>query len=207
LRERLGDLPLLAHNFLEKYSRELNKNVWKISSYALDILSQYDFPGNVRELENIIQRSVALEQSNIILPDSLTLGSFKRQRSFVDTPPMRLPALRPTSAAQEAGARPPLEEGPASEERRGSPAEAAAEIEPGGRREALIQEHGLSERQIKALEHILEHGSLTIQDFEHLCPEVNRRTLQRDLKTMLDQGLLVTEGETHHLLYRLAKPI
>ncbi|MBW1709263.1 MAG: sigma 54-interacting transcriptional regulator [Deltaproteobacteria bacterium] len=79
LREREGDLPLLAHYFLEKYSRELGKKVWKISSYALDILSQYDFPGNVRELQNIIQRSVALEQSNIILPESLTLGSFKRQ--------------------------------------------------------------------------------------------------------------------------------
>jgi len=206
LRERLGDLPLLAHYFLEKYSRELNKNVWKISSYALDILSQYDFPGNVRELENIIQRSVALEQSNIILPDSLTLGSFKRQRSFVDTPPMRLPAIRPTSAAQEAGARPPLEEGPASEERRGSPAEAAAEIEPGGRREALIQEHGLSERQIKALEHILEHGSLTIQDFEHLFPEVNRRSLQRDLKIMVDMGLLISEGATNKLVYQMKEP-
>ncbi|MBW2084703.1 MAG: sigma 54-interacting transcriptional regulator [Deltaproteobacteria bacterium] len=79
LREREGDLPLLAHYFLEKYSRELAKKVWKISSYALDILSQYDFPGNVRELQNIIQRSVALEQSNIILPESLTLGSFNRK--------------------------------------------------------------------------------------------------------------------------------
>jgi len=79
LRERQGDLPLLANFFLEKYSREMGKDVWKISSYALDILSQYDFPGNVRELENIIQRSVALEQSNIILPESLTLGSFKRR--------------------------------------------------------------------------------------------------------------------------------
>ncbi len=81
LREREGDLNLLAHYFLEKYSKELGKKVWKISSYALDILSQYDFPGNVRELQNIIQRSVALEQSNIILPESLTLGSFKRREN------------------------------------------------------------------------------------------------------------------------------
>lgn len=74
------------------------------------------------------------------------------------------------------------------------------------RRDVLIKEHDLSERQAKALGHILEHGSLTIQGFERLCPEVNRRSLQRDLKVMVDVGLLVTEGETHHLLYRLAEP-
>ena len=56
------------------------------------------------------------------------------------------------------------------------------------------------------IRHIWEHGSLTIQGFEHLCPEVNRRSLQRDLKRMVDIGLLVTEGETHLLLYRLAEP-
>ncbi len=74
------------------------------------------------------------------------------------------------------------------------------------RRDVLIKEHGLSDRQAKALGHILEHGSLTIQDFEGLCPDVNRRSLQRDLKAMVDHGLIVSEGETHRLLYRLAKP-
>lgn len=73
------------------------------------------------------------------------------------------------------------------------------------RRDVLSKEHGLSDRQATALGHILECGSLTIQDFERLCPEVNRRSLQRDLKKMVDVGLLVTEGETHLLLYRLAK--
>lgn len=72
-------------------------------------------------------------------------------------------------------------------------------------RDVVIQQHGLSDRQGKALGHILEHGSLTIQDFEQLCPEVHRRSLQRDLKKMLNIGLLVTEGETHRLLYRLAE--
>jgi two-component system response regulator PilR (NtrC family) len=80
LRKREGDLELLAHYFLDKYSRDLNKNVRKISAYAMDILGQYSFPGNVRELENIIERSVALETSNIILPESLTLSSFKKER-------------------------------------------------------------------------------------------------------------------------------
>jgi len=80
LRKREGDLPLLSQFFLEKYSQELGKNVKKISAYAMDILRYYKFPGNVRELENIIERSVALETSNIVLPNSLTLANFQRER-------------------------------------------------------------------------------------------------------------------------------
>jgi len=80
LCERDGDLPLLAQFFLKKYSRELNKDVRKMSAYAMEILRQYSFPGNVRELENIIERSVALETSNIVLPESLTLSNFQKEK-------------------------------------------------------------------------------------------------------------------------------
>ena len=71
------------------------------------------------------------------------------------------------------------------------------------RRDVLVKEHRLSDRQAKALGHILEHSSLTIQDFEGLCPDVNRRSLQRDLKVMVDSGLLVSEGATNKLVYQL----
>jgi two-component system response regulator PilR (NtrC family) len=93
LRERPDEIPLLAHHFLEKYSKEMGKDIRKISSFALDILKSYNFPGNIRELENIIERSVALESSNIVLPDSLTLSSFKQTqvRSKAETVTLALP--------------------------------------------------------------------------------------------------------------------
>ncbi len=81
LRERKSDIPLLVEHFLEKYSTLLGKEISEISSYALEVLMDYDFPGNVRELENIIERGVALESSSIILPENLSLtGSLRRRR-------------------------------------------------------------------------------------------------------------------------------
>jgi two-component system, NtrC family, response regulator AtoC len=60
LRARPDDIPLLIRCFLEKYSRAFGKEVKGVSSEVLDILSRYPFPGNVRELENIVERAVAL---------------------------------------------------------------------------------------------------------------------------------------------------
>ena len=74
LRDRKEDIPVLAKHFIEKYSKEFNKEIRNISLYALELLMQYQFPGNIRELENIIERSVALETSNIILPENLILS-------------------------------------------------------------------------------------------------------------------------------------
>ena len=73
LRERKEDIPALTRHFIEKYSREFGKEIRTISSYALELLMQYPFPGNIRELENIIERSIALETSNIILPENLIM--------------------------------------------------------------------------------------------------------------------------------------
>ncbi len=81
LRERKEDIPILANYFLEKYCQAGGKQIRKISSYALKILSEYNFPGNVRELENIIERAVAMERSTIILPESLVLSQYKGQEA------------------------------------------------------------------------------------------------------------------------------
>jgi two-component system, NtrC family, response regulator PilR len=79
LRERKTDLRALAQHFLEKYTREMGKEISKLSAYALDMMQRYDFPGNIRELENLLERSVALSTTNIILPDSLAISIHKRR--------------------------------------------------------------------------------------------------------------------------------
>jgi two-component system response regulator PilR (NtrC family) len=70
LKERAEDIPLLARHFLGKYSAELDKDIKRFSEEAIAFLLDYDYSGNVRELENIIERAVALE-----LTDSITAAS------------------------------------------------------------------------------------------------------------------------------------
>lgn len=85
LRERMDDLPLLVHHFVDKYSRELGKDVRGVSEEAMQRLRAYAYPGNVRELENVIERAVALSRSEWIeseaLPPTLLDGSVERAQS------------------------------------------------------------------------------------------------------------------------------
>ncbi len=62
------------------------------------------------------------------------------------------------------------------------------------RRDVLVKQHGLNERQGKALGHLIQYGNLTIQDFETLCSTINRRSLQRDLKGMVEKGVITEVG-------------
>ncbi|RLB07677.1 MAG: sigma-54-dependent Fis family transcriptional regulator [Deltaproteobacteria bacterium] len=66
LRERKEDIPLLVNHFIKKYSLDTGKEIKGISPEALGLLLSYGFPGNVRELENIIERSITLETSSMI---------------------------------------------------------------------------------------------------------------------------------------------
>jgi len=71
LRERKEDIPLLALHFLKRFSQENQKNITHFSPEVLDILSRYSWPGNIRELENTIERAVILSTHPIILPEDL----------------------------------------------------------------------------------------------------------------------------------------
>jgi two-component system response regulator PilR (NtrC family) len=71
LRDRQDDIPLLAEHFVARFAEQMKKPITGISGAALSRLKQYPWPGNIRELENAMERAVALEPSPTILPDSL----------------------------------------------------------------------------------------------------------------------------------------
>ena len=84
LAERRDDIPLLSYYFLKKFSTLMGKDVKEIKEDVMPILMSYDFPGNVRELENVIERGVALANGNAIevshLPEDLRDLSIKTFR-------------------------------------------------------------------------------------------------------------------------------
>ncbi|MDP2168963.1 MAG: sigma-54 dependent transcriptional regulator [Rhodocyclaceae bacterium] len=93
LSQRREDIPLLAYHFLAKCAARMNKPVTEIAPQAMDILKAYDFPGNVRELENIVERGVAITHGGVIettsLPDDLrdlAIRTFRKKEG-------RLPSL------------------------------------------------------------------------------------------------------------------
>jgi len=84
LRERREDIPLLANHFLKKYASAAGRNISRVSQYSLSALTGYDWPGNVRQLENTVERAVALETGEELR--------------------IELPAERPKTRAAAAGA-------------------------------------------------------------------------------------------------------
>ncbi|MBM4310132.1 MAG: sigma-54-dependent Fis family transcriptional regulator [Deltaproteobacteria bacterium] len=69
LRERREDIPVLVEFFTRKFAREMGKDVGPVSPFIMECLCDCPFPGNVRELENLIEKSVALAKTSIMLPD------------------------------------------------------------------------------------------------------------------------------------------
>ncbi|MCD5398008.1 sigma-54 dependent transcriptional regulator [candidate division NPL-UPA2 bacterium] len=73
LRERKDDIPLLAYHFLRRYNRELRKNIKEITPEALDLMINYNWPGNIRELENALERAVVLGTGECLSANALPL--------------------------------------------------------------------------------------------------------------------------------------
>lgn len=82
LRERRGDIPILADQFIRKYNGEFGREIWMISDGALDRLQDHDYPGNVRELENIIMAAVSMADEGHVL----TERDIDIQRSYREGP-------------------------------------------------------------------------------------------------------------------------
>jgi transcriptional regulator with PAS, ATPase and Fis domain len=69
LRERREDIPLLAEYFIDRYARKVGKNIRSVNKKTLELLQSYPWPGNIRELQNVIERSVILCESDIFSID------------------------------------------------------------------------------------------------------------------------------------------
>jgi DNA-binding NtrC family response regulator len=81
LRERRGDIPLLLNHFLELYAKNMGKSPKIISNEAVKVLTEYDWPGNVREVQNIVERFTTITKGSIIdLKDIATLDMSKREK-------------------------------------------------------------------------------------------------------------------------------
>ena len=91
LRERSDDVPLLAERFIQRFAAEMGKEVVGFTPDGLRALTAYRFPGNVRELENVIERAVALSASRVIglgdLPESISGHASAPAQTLLDLPP------------------------------------------------------------------------------------------------------------------------
>jgi two-component system response regulator PilR (NtrC family) len=147
LRDRREDIPLLAEHFLAKYTDLMGKQIAGISRDAMELLVRYAWPGNIRELENVMERAVALEATPSVLADSLT------------------PAIRGRAAQQPAAAAATVETVPGP----GFDLEAhVQEIERGYIAEALRRAGGV---QVKAAELL----GMSFRSFRYYAKKYNLR--------------------------------
>ena len=75
LRERREDIPLLIRFFAQTYAKKLNRPIEEIPSYALEALTNYNWPGNIRELQHLVERSVILSPGRVLqiaVPDAVS---------------------------------------------------------------------------------------------------------------------------------------
>jgi len=73
LRERIADLPALVEFFLQRYNRRFKKNIAHVNPSAIEMLSSYDWPGNIRELENLVERLVALSDGDTLRTEHIPI--------------------------------------------------------------------------------------------------------------------------------------
>lgn len=84
LRERTGDIPLLVGHAVRRCAEEVGKEIKGVTAGAMQLLQSYAFPGNVRELENVIERAVVLADDSFITPDDLELGADEIEQHLIE---------------------------------------------------------------------------------------------------------------------------
>ena len=192
LRERKEDIPLLVHHFLTMFATEMGIEGPEISPEALSALEAYHFPGNIRELKNIIEHALIKSGGSVIQPEHL---------HFIEViPPVtesrrsRIPEVSATSATVSAtSATMDIEELEALVIERAQPRNAEENGQNGS---------SPTTDEEKILAYIREHGSITNSKCRDLL-SVSYNRASYLLRKMHQYGLLVREGEQRWARYRL----
>jgi two-component system response regulator PilR (NtrC family) len=110
LRERLIDLPALTNNILRKIAAQDEHTLTKLDGSAMEALAHYSFPGNVRELENMLERALALADGESITAEDLQFTSTGKMVSKAETPPVQAPVSAGSAERDSTAATPSLQE-------------------------------------------------------------------------------------------------
>ena len=102
LRQRKSDIPLLVDHFLARYAEENGKAIGEVSKEALDLLTRYAYPGNVRELQNIVERAVVMARGEVVTRADLPaeVQQAAPEPVVADTLPAQVEELEKTAIAQ-----------------------------------------------------------------------------------------------------------
>ena len=84
LRERKSDIYLLANKITQRLCKEYSMNIKQLSGAALNKLLNYDWPGNIRELENVLERAITIADSDLIFPEYIDIPAFERGKTLKD---------------------------------------------------------------------------------------------------------------------------
>jgi two-component system, NtrC family, response regulator len=174
LRERTEDIPLLVDHFLQKYNTRLNKKVERLTEGALACLSRYSWPGNIRELENVMERAVLFSEGAVITPDDLP-----------DT--LRAPEARREEPSQAAAASPGQAPPPGQE------AQAATPHVIGPLKE-IVRQHTENLEKSLIMRALEETGGNVTKAARKL--EISRKSLQNKMKELGLRGQPTEDGDT-----------
>jgi transcriptional regulator with PAS, ATPase and Fis domain len=144
LRERREDIPMLVEYFIDRYARKAGKNFKTVNKESLDLLQSYSWPGNIRELQNVIERSVIVSSGDIFSVDEAWLSKESSQ------PPSQVQVIRPLQG-ESRGERKIIEAALAeSRGRIAGPSGAAAKLQiPASTLEYKIKTLKISKNQFK----------------------------------------------------------
>ncbi len=178
LRERKEDLPLLIDFFLQE---EVTGPPKRFENEALQMLVRYNWPGNIRELKNVVERAKIISDGDTITKDAIILDTVFDPRTqaglSATTPPGKVP-------------------GPGGRPLPPSPGMPEMPAEP--------YYFDLNERQRKLIEYLKTYGSIRNRDYYEIM-QVSKSTGWRDIKGLIEKGIVISHGKGKGSIYTLSE--